>query len=155
MAVLAVLWISVFVSAMLRARAAGPLSTSERFRKRLQLLAPPDARGGRWVVVLDSPERRARPALACAQKRFRSARRKRRLLLLLIVAAAGSGVWAFVEGGVALQAHLGIDALLLAYVTLLLELKSRRSASPLGRIHDRARRDIELFEPVAVGERRF
>lgn len=136
----------------------------------MDLLAPPSRGAGRWVCVLDSPDRKARSTMVRAQKLAKSRRRRRRLLAFLLVCAGASAVFAVVNGGGAWEAHAGIDAALALYVGFLLETGRRRiersaKVRPLGmqrarvanaRGHRRARsaEDFSFYEPVAAGDRR-
>jgi len=116
---LALAWIAVFLPAVLRARQNSPLSTAERFRRRMQLMAP-RARTGRWVVI---PEPHDRPA----SRSFRRARDRRlRIFVTLIGAAGASALLALVAGGGMWEVNLALDASLALYVALLLEAKRRR-----------------------------
>ena len=169
-AALAILWIAILVPAMLRAHANRPLSSAERFRRRMDLLAPPSPRAGRWVCVLDSPDRKARSTMTRAHKLAKSRRRRRRVLVFLLLLAGGSAAYAIVSGGVAWEAHAGIDAALALYVGFLIETGRRRiersaKIRPLGLQRSRAgaarglRRapateDFGFYEPIAAGDRR-
>lgn len=119
LALLAMAWIAVFLPALLRARQAAPLSTAERFKRRLDLIAPRSG-PGRWVIVPESPRR-------LAQTSFRRAQRRRRRLLVFLLGAAGvSGVAALGAEGGLVEVHLAFDVSLAIYCALLLEAKRRR-----------------------------
>jgi len=135
----------------------------------MDLLAPPSARAGRWVCVLDSPDRKARSTMLRAQKLAKSRRRRRRLLVSLLLAAVASAVYALVSGGGAWEAHAGIDAALALYVGFLLETGRRRiertaKVRPIGLQRQQGRRasvrraptaeEFGFYEPVAAGDRR-
>jgi hypothetical protein len=136
----------------------------------MDLLAPPSPRAGRWVCVLDSPDRKARSTLMRAQKIAKSRRRRRRLLVFLLMCVAGSAAYALVEGGGAWEAQAGIDAALVLYVGFLMETGRRRiersaKVKPLGvqrsRVESargsrrtRASEDFAFYEPIAAGDRR-
>jgi len=161
---------AILVPAMLRARANGPLSSAERFRRRMDLLAPPSPRAGRWVCVLDSPDRKVRSTAMRAHKLAKSRRRRRRLLVFLLMCVAVSAAFAVLRGGAAWEAQAGIDAALVLYVGFLLETGRRRiersakvtslqrnRGSLRGTRRSRGTRvvnDFEFYEPVAVGDRR-
>ncbi|MGH2694937.1 MAG: hypothetical protein ACRDJJ_09010, partial [Actinomycetota bacterium] len=89
---LALAWIAVFLPAVLRARQNSPLSTAERFRRRMQLMAP-RGRTGRWVVVPEPYDR-------LAGRSFRRGQQRRLRIFTTLVAAAGlSGALALFSGG--------------------------------------------------------
>jgi hypothetical protein len=117
-------WIVVFLPAIRRARQASPLSTAERWRRRMQLLAPRHAaaRGrGRWVVVPESRKSLARDSFRRGQ------RTRRRIFELMIGAVIGSFVAAVVwHSDSAWMVQAGCDLSLAAYVVLLVEAKRRR-----------------------------
>lgn len=112
-------WIGVFLPATIRARQTSPYSTTERFRRRLDLLSLRSS-NGRWVVVPQNVEHLRKLAFARAQ------RRRRRLLTILILSCVTSLVAAFIAGGALWEIHLALDASLGLYVMLLLETKRRR-----------------------------
>jgi hypothetical protein len=117
---LALAWIAVFLPAALRARQSAPLTTAERFKRRMSLIAP-RAGTGRWIVVPESYDR-------LTQSSFRRGQRRRtRILIGLVVAAMLSGFVAVYAGGGMWEVHLAIDASLALYVALLLEAKRRRA----------------------------
>lgn len=105
--------------AAMRARRSAPLSTAERFRRRLDLVAP-RSRTGRYVVVPESSARIARVAFERAQ------RWRLRLFVLLVWTAATSAGVAMILGGRVWTVHLAVDASLLSYSFLLIEAKRRR-----------------------------
>jgi hypothetical protein len=122
-----VLWLIVFVSAVVRARASAPLTTTERFRRSMDLIAPPMPKTGRWVVVLDSPSRRASASKMRRAARLARARRRRRcVLILMLLAAAGTAAAAPFVGDPMWEVHLGLNAAFALYVGYLLESKRRR-----------------------------
>ena len=117
--VLALAWIAVFLPAAMRARQNAPLSTSERFRRRMELIAP-RASAGRWVVVPESEDR-------LAGRSFRKGQRTRRRILAFLVGAAVLSVGAAIFAGGALwELSLAFGLSLALYVSLLLEGKKRR-----------------------------
>ena len=142
---LALAWIAVFLPAALRARRSAPLSTAERFKRRMSLIAP-RASGGRWIVVPESYDR-------LAMSSFRRGQQRRiRILVGLLVAAVATGVVAIFAGGGSWEVHLAVDASLAIYIGLLLEAKRRRSEqvaklrSLEGRRRQRA--TVTFHEPV-------
>jgi hypothetical protein len=117
--VLALAWIAVFLPAAMRARQNAPLSTSERFRRRMELIAP-RASAGRWVVVPEAGDR-------LAGRSFRKGQRTRRRILAFLVGAAVLSVGAAIFAGGALwELSLAFGLSLALYVSLLLEAKKRR-----------------------------
>jgi hypothetical protein len=158
LAVLALAWIVVLVPAMWRARSGAPLLSTKHFRRRMDLISPGMSGAGRWVVVLPSAQRRARPAYLRARQLERSMRRRRRLLGMLALSAIGSGVAAALLPATMLQVHLGIDAALALYVGVLLEAKRRRTvrAGNVYSMRTHRRRAVQsgLAEPLrAAGGR--
>lgn len=123
---LGLLWIAVMVPAILRARAGAPLTTAQRFRRRMDLIAPPSYATGRWVVVPYSSHRKASSPLATAYRQARTQRRRRRLLFLILLAVIGSGVAGWLRGEPWWEVHIGLNAALALYVGTLLEIKRRR-----------------------------
>jgi hypothetical protein len=113
-------WATVFLPAVMRARQTTPLSSAERFKRRMQLIAPRASRTGRWVVVPEPYERIARSSFRRGQ------RRRTRILLFLGFSASLSGMVAIGVGGPMWEVHLLLLTSLAVYVTLLLETKRRR-----------------------------
>lgn len=113
-------WATVFLPAVLRARQTTPLSSAERFKRRMQLIAPRTSRTGRWVVVPEPYERIARSSFRRGQ------RRRARILLFLGASAAFTGVVAIAVGGSMWEVHLLLVTSLCVYVSLLIEAKKRR-----------------------------
>jgi hypothetical protein len=155
LAILAIAWIAVFLPAALRARRATPYSSAQRFKRRMRLIAPPRPpgrrAGGRWVVVPEATEQRARAAFRRGQ------RRRRRILGFLGLAAVVSGVVAAVKGGSWWELHLALDASLGLFVILLLEAKRRRAerASKVRRLERGPALDFRFNEPArATGAER-
>lgn len=116
---LALAWIAVFLPAALRARQSAPLSTAERFKRRMSLIAP-RAGTGRWIVVPESHDRLGRSSFRRGQQR------RTRIFIGLGAAAALSGFVALFTGGGMWEVHLAVDVSLALYVALLLEAKRRR-----------------------------
>lgn len=141
-------WIAVFLPAALQARRSAPLSTAERFKRKMSLIAPrPSA--GRWIVVPESYERLATSSFRRAQQR------RTRILIGLLVASAVTGVIAIFAGGGAWEVHLAMDGSLALYVALLLEAKRRRNEQGLKLRSLEARRaqhaPVTFHEPVRAG----
>lgn len=147
---LAAAWIAVFLPAVLRARAEAPLSTAERFKRRLDLLAP-RPQTGRWIVVPESYDRLRRASYNRGQ------RRRQQILIALLLAAGLSGIAAIFAGGAAWEAHLALDASLAMYVMLLLEAKKRRTerTKKVRSLRRHASGDeIEFHEPARTASTR-
>ena len=139
---LALAWIAVFLPAALRARQTAPLSTAERFRRRMSLIAP-RAGTGRWIVVPESYDRLARGSYRRGQQR------RTRILIGLMAAAGVTFVLAVFAGGGMWEVHLATDVSLALYVALLLEAKHRR-------VDQRAKlRSLEARRPVRKPEITF
>lgn len=136
------------VPAVVRARASAPLTTAERFRRRMDLIAPPSYASGRWVVVLPSSTRKASPSILAAHRQARSRRRRRRLLVLMLVAVIGSAVAGWRTGQPWWEVHIGLNAALALYVGTLLEIKRRREerAMKVRPIKSRRRPEIDLTD---------
>ncbi len=133
---LALAWIAVFLPAVLRARQNSPLSTAERFRRRMQLMAP-RGRTGRWVVVPEPYDR-------LAGRSFRRGQQRRLRIFTTLVAAAGlSGALALFSGGGMWEINLALDASLALYIALLLEAKRRREERER-KVHSMAPRRPEV-----------
>lgn len=114
---LALAWMAIFLPAMLRARAEAPTWTTERFKRKMEALAP---RTGRWIVM-PAPHDRLRVEAA----RRRQARLKA-ILVGLLGAVAVTFVAAVVAGGLAWELHLGTLAIAGIYVVWLRDAKRRR-----------------------------
>lgn len=147
--VLALAWIAVFLPAAMRARQNAPLSTSERFRRRMELIAP-RASAGRWVVVPESEDH-------LAGRSFRKGQRTRRRILAFLVGAVVLSVGgAIFAGGALWELSLAFGASLALYVVLLLEGKKRRDerTKKVRRLQGRTR-TVQRAQPsirVAGGE---
>jgi Flp pilus assembly protein TadB len=144
-------WIAVFLPAAIRAREMSPLTATERFRRRMQLLAPTRPVNGRTILVPESPER-----LRAGAHR-RDQRRRKRILESLTASVVASFVAALVVGHGMWQVHLALDASLGSYVVLLLAAKRKREEKrtkvrPLG--FARPQEPLELGTARASGEQR-
>jgi len=147
---LALAWIAVFLPAALRARQSAPLTTAERFKRRMSLIAPRAVGSGRWIVVPESYDRLTRSSFRRGQQR------RKRILVVLAVGAAASGVVALFTGGGMWEVHLAVDASLALYVALLLEAKRRRTEQVTKLRSIEARRGtrtpaVTFNEPVRAG----
>jgi hypothetical protein len=148
---LGALWLIVFVSAVMRARASAPLTTTERFRRSMDLIAPPMPKSGRWVVVLDSPSRRARAMKMRRAARLARARRRRLwVLVVMLLAAVGTAVAAAIVGDPMWEVHLGLNAALALYVGYLLESKRRREERAVKVRPLRRRREGDWFDSATA-----
>lgn len=117
---LALAWIVIFLPAVVRAREMAPLSAAERFKRRMQLIAPKASDEGRWVLVPESSEHLVRASFRRGQ------RRRRRIFAFLVASVPVSAMAAaFVEAAL-WPAHLALDASLVLYVVLLIDAKRRR-----------------------------
>lgn len=119
LAILALAWIAVFLPALMKAREAAPISTAQRFKQRLELIAPART-SGRWVVVPGA----ARRATRSRERRTREQRKA--IFVALLVVATTSGLAAMVAGGALWEVHFALDGSLALFVALLLEDKRRR-----------------------------
>ena len=149
---LALAWMAVFLPAVLRARQSAPLTTAERFKRRMSLIAP-RAGSGRWIVVPESYDRLAKSSYRRRQQR------RTKVLIALLAAAILTGVVAIFSGGGAWEVHLAVDLSLGLYVALLIEAKRRRveNGMKLRSLESRrAARQAELsfHEPARAGSGR-
>ena len=115
---LALAWMAIFLPAMLRARAEAPLSTADRFKRKMEALAP---RGGRWVVVPTAPERLRAEAMRRRQGRLKA------ILLGLLVAVLVTFLAGSIAGGAAWELHLATIGVTGIYIVWLRDGKRRRS----------------------------
>lgn len=147
---LAAAWIGVFWPAVKRAKFDAPLSSAERFRRRLDLIAPRATEEGRWVLMPEHPDRLQRAAYRRGQ------RRRTRILIFLAVACAGTLVPAMASGGGMWELQLACDASLALYVFLLLDAKKRRSeratkVHSIGRSRATPAEEVRFYDPVKEG----
>lgn len=119
---LALAWMAIFLPAILRARAEAPMWTTERFKRKMDALAP---RGGRWIVMPTPHEH-----LRAAATRRRQARLKA-ILIGFLVAVTVTFAAAVVGGGSAWELHLGTLAVTGIYVVWLRDTKRRRTERAL------------------------
>ena len=118
LAFLAVAWIVVYLPSVWRARQKSPFLAVQGFKRRMRLVSPRTG-NGRWVVVPESREGVARRAYLRAQER------RKRILGGLVAVALGTGVWALVSGGIAVELHLIVDALAAFYLALVMDAKRK------------------------------
>ena len=144
---LALAWIAIFLPAMLRARAEAPLWTAERFKRKMDALAP---RGGRWIVIPTPGERLHAQALRRRQGRLKA------ILVGLLVAVGLTFVAALVAGGAAWELHLATIGATGLYLVWLREAKRRRSerARKVRPIARRERPHPSTFEEASVAGQR-
>ncbi|MGH2827183.1 MAG: hypothetical protein ACRDKF_09475 [Actinomycetota bacterium] len=138
---LALAWAGVFLPAVWRARQRTPLKSSERFARRLKLIAPPGGfgrfagsrgglggiagshrryRGGRRLIV-------SRHAGLKLPSHRRSQRQRTRILLLLgALVPLSATAAALIQGDGWWEIHIACDFSFALYVALLLEAKKRR-----------------------------
>lgn len=139
--VLAGAWLAVFLPAIVRARKTSAMSTSERWRRRMELIAPrrPQTHpAGRWIVVPESRVDLGRESFKRGQ------RTRRRILEAMIGACLGSLGAALALHDRAWEVQLACDASLLLYCALLVQAKRRRQqrvrkVRPIGRGRPRHR----------------
>ncbi|MDQ4057972.1 MAG: hypothetical protein M3124_02490, partial [Actinomycetota bacterium] len=130
--VLALAWAGVFLPAVWRARQRTPLKSSERFARRMKLIAPPPGirriagsrrryRGGRRLIV-------SRHAGRKLPSHRRSQRQRTRILLLLgVLVPISATAAAHMQGNGWWEIHIACDFSFALYVALLLEAKKRRN----------------------------
>jgi hypothetical protein len=119
--VLVLAWIALIIPAAWRARQTAPFSATERFRKRLDLMAPRATSQGRWIVVPQSRDRLERASFRRGQ------RRRRRILIALIAGVIASAVAAPIVGGAVWEVQICLDVSLALYAVLLVVAKQRRA----------------------------
>jgi hypothetical protein len=142
-------WVAVFLPAMLRAREVAPLSATQRFKRRMDLIAPsPTARAGRWVVVPSSTE-------TLRNRHFlRLQRRRRRILEFLSIGSALSLLAALGFGGSLWELATAFVVSLSLYVGLLIGTKRQRieSAAKVRTLGARsaAEDEVVFHEPVSA-----
>lgn len=117
---LALAWAAVVLPAVLRARQDDPLTASERFKRRMEMIAPPTrAWKGRWVVVPKKSDPRSRSYRRQQQRR----RRIFEGLIALVALSAGAGL---LRAGVWWNIQLICDAALVVYAAYLVGVKRKR-----------------------------
>jgi hypothetical protein len=139
--------LAICIPAGVRARRNSPYSAAQLFKKRMSLVAP-RSRGGRWVIVPDNHD------LAVERMAIRRARRRRKTVAaILVLTALGTGVWALVEKGVAIEIHLVADAVLVFYIALVSETKRRRTerATKVRRLSPRRDEQTAYLETAHAG----
>jgi hypothetical protein len=111
----------VFVPAVRRARQGTPLKSSQRFARRMQMIAPRrPAKGGRRLIVSKEAGRHV-------ISHRKSQAQRTRILVASGLLVPASAVAAFAAGGGGWwEIHLVCDLSFALYVTLLLEAKHRR-----------------------------
>lgn len=114
-------WVAVFLPAAVRARETTPLTAAQRFKRRMDLIAPQvPRRGGRWVVV---PEARA---AARIEAFARSQARRRAILKFLAVGTIVTGPIGIFTSGLFSTLAMTFSVSLISYVVLLLGTKRQR-----------------------------
>jgi hypothetical protein len=148
---LVVAWFAVIIPAAWRAHQTAPFSAAERFKRRLDLIAPRANSQGRWIVVPQSRDRLERAAFRRGQ------RRRRRILLVLLGGVAITGIAAPVVRGAMWELQLFLDVSLALYVILLVVAKRRRAELVRDLRSMESRRQVadeaRFFEPVRAGGR--
>lgn len=114
----------------------------------MDLIAPPSYASGRWVVVLNSGDRKASAPLRAAQRQAKSQKRRRRLLAVMLLAAVAAAVAGWRIGEPWWEVHIALNAALALYVGALLEIKRRREerALKVRSIKSRRRREVDLTD---------
>jgi hypothetical protein len=117
---LALAWAAVVLPAVLRARQDDPLTASERFKRRMEMIAPPTrAWKGRWVVVPKNADRRSRSFK-------RQQHRRRRIFEIALIVAALSILPAVLRGGAWLTLQIALDVGCAFFVAYLIGVKRKR-----------------------------
>lgn len=140
---LAIAWMAVLIPALVRAKRTAPLTTTERFKRGMEVLAaPPAPSEGRRVVA--APESAPQESDPIAR-----VRKQRAVLFHLLVAAVPFTLAAAVllDGGW-WEIHIATDFTLALYVVGLLETK-RRQAERRAKVRSiTRRRTSEGFDEV-------
>ncbi|MFP5298153.1 MAG: hypothetical protein ACLGHL_04100 [Actinomycetota bacterium] len=114
-------WVGVFLPAAIRARETTPLTAAQRFKRRMDLIAPQvPRRQGRWVIV---PGARAE---ARARAFARSQARRRAILKFLAIGTAVTGPIGMIASGLISSLATAFSVSLILYVGLLLGTKRQR-----------------------------
>ena len=116
---LAAAWVAVFFPAAMRARQDTPLPATERFRRRLNMLAPRHLGAGRYVVMPETGDRIARYSERKAQER------RIRIFVVLLISVPLSAIVAVFAGGGFWLVTGALTLSLALYCTLLIEAKRR------------------------------
>jgi hypothetical protein len=147
--VLVLAWVALIIPAAWRAHQTAPFSATERFRKRLDLIAPRATSHGRWIVVPQSRDRLERAAFRRGQ------RRRTRILLALMAGVGATAVAAPLVGGPMWELQIFLDVSLALYVVLLVVAKQRRAelVKNLQSREDRRPKveEAHFFEPLRAG----
>lgn len=150
---LALAWAAVVMPAVLRAREDDPLTASERFKRRMEMIAPPTrAWKGRWVVVPRHADPNSRSYKRQQQRRKKIFEALLALLSLTILAA-------FLRGGSWWNVQVICDVAAVVYVAYLVGAKRKRreALTKVRPLVTRSKRldEIEFHEPArAYGGRR-
>ena len=149
--VLVLAWIALILPAAWRARQTAPFSATERFRKRLELIAPRATSQGRWIVVPQSRDRLERASFRRGQ------RRRKRILFALIAGVVATAIAAPLVGGPMWELQILLDVSLALYVVLLVVAKQRRAELVRKLRSMETRRqgadETRFFEPLRAGGR--
>lgn len=150
LALLIVSWIAVFLPAALRAKHSTPLATSNRWRKRMAVMAP-SGMSGRWVMVPRAEEEEGEEVRSSY---YRSQRQRRHLFVFLIVATFVSGACAVALRTPSLwEVHLAFAGSLALYVLLLIRVKRQRAerTQKVKALRTRPKRSSDVRLDEAVG----
>lgn len=155
--VLGLAWIAVLVPAALKARREAPLSAAQRFKHRMDLIAPSARRSGRWVCVP-----RVGPERPGVRSHRRAQEQRKRLLEVLLGIAGATFLLALLAGGAWTRLHVIADIVLVSYAVLLVGAKRKRADTrmkirPLVQRREERGRDFDdTFTPLKAygGSRR-
>jgi len=146
---LAVAWAAVVLPAVLRARQDDPLTATERFKRRMEMIAPPTrAWKGRWVVVPKADPK--------SRSYRRQQHRRRRIFEALLGLVVVTVLLAFLRGGSFWTLQMAVDGAIALYVAFLVGAKRKRQES-LTKVRPLVTRrsEVTFHEPArAYGGRR-
>lgn len=140
--VLAMAWAAVFIPAAVRARQQAPVSSTERFKRGMGVLASPQR--GRWIIAPGASDRARRRVL----------RRRRSFFTALVIATAASFVIALVRPSL-WDLNLLFVAALVTYVVVLIALKRQEEQTHRKIARLPASEDEYVPAARAVGELEF